>query len=142
MFINIDKLEAKYTKFLKSWVGLPCCATPGVLHIPPFTDIPTIRSLYLQSHATAHASFRIKADHKVNTVLDSKVEHEEVWQRKFSTVIYCENKLKHVTDTIDLTIQNLPKVKKTITKSIKQEINNTWMSPIKALLCQESLFQA
>ncbi len=48
----------------------------------------------------------------VNTGLDSKVEREEVWQRKFSTVIYCENKLKHVTDTIDLTVQNLPKVKK------------------------------
>ncbi len=119
--------------FLKSWVGLPRCTTPGVLHIPPFTDIPTICSLYLQSHATAHASSRIKADDKVNTALDSIAEHE-VWQRKFSTVIYCENKLKHVTDTIDLTVQNLPKVKrKTITKSIKEEINDTWMFHIKTL---------
>ncbi len=109
----MDKLETKCTKFLKSWVGLPCCATPGVLHIPPFTDILTIHSLYLQSHAPAHASSCIKADNKVNTALDSKVEHEEVWQRKLSSVIYCENKLKHVTDTIDLTVQNLPKVKKT-----------------------------
>ncbi len=95
---NVDKLEAKCTKFLKSWVGLPCCAPPGVHHIP------TILSLYLQSHATAHASSRIKADDKVNTALDSIVEREEVCQSKLSTVIYCENKLKHVTDTIDPTL--------------------------------------
>ncbi len=83
-------------------VGLPCCATPGVLLMPPFTNIPTICSLYLHSHATAHASSHIKADDKVNTALDSNVEHEDIWQRKFSIVIHCENKLKHVTDTIDL----------------------------------------
>ncbi len=130
---NIDKLEAKCTKFFKSWVGLPCFTTPGVLHIPPFTDIPTIRSLYLQSHATAYASSCIKTVDKVNAALDSKVECEEVWQRKFSTLIYCENKLKNVTDTIDLTVQNLQKVKKknTISMSIKE---GTWMS--------RSLFQA
>ncbi len=52
-----------------------------------------------------------------------------------------ENKLKHVTDTIDLTVQNLPKLKKTITKSIKEEINNTWMSHIKTLLCQGHVFR-
>ncbi len=69
---NIDKR----TKFLKSWVGLPHCATPGVLHIPPFTDIPTIHSLYLQTHSTVHASPRIKADDKVNTALNSKVESD------------------------------------------------------------------
>ncbi len=68
---NIDKLEAKCTKFLKSLVGLPHCTTPGVLHIPPFTDIPTIHSLYLQSHRTTHASSCIKADDGVNTALDS-----------------------------------------------------------------------
>ncbi len=65
---NIDKLEVKCTQFLKLWVGLPHCTTPGVLHIPPFTDIPTICTLYLQSYATAHAFSRIKADDKVNTV--------------------------------------------------------------------------
>ncbi len=76
--------EVKCTKCLKSWVGLPCCATPVVLHIPPFTDIPTIRSLYLQLQATNHASSRIKADDRVNIALDSKVEYEDIWQRKFS----------------------------------------------------------
>ncbi len=106
-------------------VGLPHCTTPDVLHILPFTDIPTIHSLCLQSHSIAHASSHLKADDKFNTALESKVECEEVWERKFSTVIYCENKLKHVTDTIDLTVQNLPKVIKTITKSIKEQINDT-----------------
>ncbi len=85
----MDKLKAKCTKFPNSWVGLPCSATPGVPHSPPFTDIPSIHSLYLQSHATAHASSHIKADDKVNTALDSQVEREEVWHRKFSSVIYC-----------------------------------------------------
>ncbi len=28
--------------------------------------------------------------------------------------LYCENKQKHVTDTIDLTVQNLTKVKKKV----------------------------
>ncbi len=112
-----------------------------MLHIPQFTDIPTIHSLYLQSLATAHASSPIKADDKVNTALDSKVEREELWQRKFSIVIYCENKPKHVTDTIDLAVQNLPKVKKTITKSVKEEINDTYMSHIKPLLCQGHFFR-
>ncbi len=57
-------------------------------------------------------------------------------------MIYWENKLKNVTDTIDLTVQNLPKVKKkTISKSIKEEINDTWMSHIKTLLCQVHFFR-
>ncbi len=98
-----DKGEAKCTMF------------------PPFTDIPTIHSLYLQSHATAHATTHIKADDKVNTALDSKVKREEVWERKFSTVIYFENKLKNVTDTIDLTVQNLQKVKKKKKKKKKKQ---------------------
>ncbi len=56
-------------------------------------------------------------------------------------MIYCENKLKHVTDTINLTVKNLPKVKKTITKSIKDEINDIWMSHINTLLCQGHFFR-
>ncbi len=56
-------------------------------------------------------------------------------------MIYYENKLKHVTDKIDLTVQNLPKVKKTKTMSIKENINDTWMSHIKTLLCQGHFFR-
>ncbi len=109
---NIDKLKSKCRKFLKSWVRLPWCTTPGVLHIQPFTDIPTIHSLYLQSHAAAHAPSHIKANDNFNTALDSKVEHEEVWQRKFSMVIYCENKLTKCHWHNRSHCSNLPKVKR------------------------------
>ncbi len=72
---------------IMSWVRLPCFTIPGVLHIPPFTYIPNIHSLCLQSHTTARASSCIKADDKVNTSLDSKADSDEVWQTKVFTVI-------------------------------------------------------
>ncbi len=55
-------------------------------------------------------------------------------------MIYCENKLKNVTDAMYLTVQHLTKVKK-LTKSIKEEISYTWMSHIKTLLCQGNFFR-
>ncbi len=61
-------------------------------------------------------------------------------QRSLShtVLVLSENKLKHVTDRIDLTVQNFKKIK--ITKSIKEEINDTWVSYIKTLLCQGHFF--
>ncbi len=40
-------------------------------HIWCATDIPTICSLYRQSHVTAHVSSHITIDDKLNTALDS-----------------------------------------------------------------------
>ena len=85
---NLDKIEALCHRYAKSWLGLPKCATPGVLHRPVFLDIPSVRSLYLQCHATAHASSRIKADETVNTALTSKFNREKSWTSKFSTAIF------------------------------------------------------
>ncbi len=133
---NIDKLDALVNRHIKKWIGMPQCATPGILHIPLFLDIPSVRSLYLQSHATAHASSRLKADSTVNAALDSKINRETSWSRKFSTAVYCENKFNEAKETAEENQNQILSVKKKITKTIKQEIIDKWVDHIKTLVSQ------
>ncbi len=87
---------------------MPSCRIILTLH-----ELANIHMDKLEAKCTIHSLYH---NHKpqqvirVNTAIDSQVERAEVWQRKFSTVIYCENKLENITDTIHLTVQNVPKV--------------------------------
>ena len=121
---NLDKLDALYHRYLKKWLGIPRCATSNILHINQFTDISTIKALYHQSHSTAHAFSRIKADNVVNVALDSKLQREQQWQRKFSIGVYAQNALYSAKSALNrVQASHLPTINRTIVKSIKEEVS-------------------
>ena len=103
---NLTKLDALTHRYLKLWAGLPRCAATEVFHLPIFLDIPSVTQTYLQSHTTAYASSRIKADTTVQAALDSKLEREAKWLHKFSVAQYTDTHFERLPhDNID----DLPK---------------------------------
>ena len=44
----------------------------------------------METHTISHATSRMKADDTVNTALDSKLQWESNWSRKFSITNYSE----------------------------------------------------
>ena len=79
------------------------------------------------------ASSLIKADDTVNAGLDSKLERKAIWTTKFSVSSYAQNAL----NTAKLSLpspqkSHLPMVKRSIVKSIKQEVCETWTNRLKS----------
>lgn len=139
---NLTKLDSLSHRYLKSWAGLPQCAATEIFHLPIFLDIPTVTQIYLQSHSTAHASSRIKADETVQAALDSKLEREAKWIRKFSIAQYSDSQFKDIPQdpTTDQTI-TLAHAKKTIKTSVKDEMLGKWTSHISSLVQQGAMIK-
>ena len=122
---------------MKRWCGLARCAAPQVFHIPHFTDMKSIYQLYLESHTSAHLSSRIKADTKVNIAIDSCLEREKGWSKKFSITNYSQNMI----DKSDSATLPFKKVKSNLSKSIKEEVTETWTGHIKNLVVQGDMLR-
>jgi hypothetical protein len=104
--------------------------------MPHLTDIKSLYQLYLETHVSAHLSSRTKADHKVNNALDSRLEREKSWSKKFSITVYSQNK-------VDGSDASLPykKRKSILTKSVKDEMTEIWANHLKNLVVQGDMFR-
>ena len=91
---HLQKLDKISDKFLKSWIGLPRCATTSIIHLKNTLDIKTLRHLHDESHPLAHTNSRLKSDEIVNLALDNKIERESKWKRKKSTAVDSERLLE------------------------------------------------
>ena len=73
---HLEELDALVHRHIKPWVGLPKPGTWAFIHMPDGANIKTISELYLECHALAHLSSRMKADDAVNHCLNSRIERE------------------------------------------------------------------
>ena len=80
----LKKLDAIADKYLKSWAGLPRCATTAILHLNTALNIKNISALYMECHAVTHASTRLTGDNRVNLVIDNRLTRESQYLRKKS----------------------------------------------------------
>ena len=69
---HLKKLDAVADKYLKSWAGLPKCATTAIIHLNTALDVKNISTLYKETHA----STRLQADDRVNQIIDNKLARE------------------------------------------------------------------
>ena len=53
------------------------CATHAVLHCPIALDIPTVSTVYLETHTVIHINTWLKADSGVQTAVDNKLDREQ-----------------------------------------------------------------
>jgi hypothetical protein len=130
-------LDSIVHKYIKSWSGLAHSAATEIFHIPHLLDIKSVYQLYLESHATAHLSSRAKADPKVNIALDSRLEREGNWTRKFSTINYCQNAVDQAQHSNPGASQK--QLKTAVVKSIKEEVTETWYNHLKNLVVQGNM---
>ena len=135
---HLHALDSIVHKYLKSWSGLAHSGATEMFHIPHLLDIKSVYQLYLESHATAHLSSRAKADPKVNIALDSRLEREGNWTRKFSTINYCQKAVDQVQHSNPDASQK--QLKTALVKSIKDEVTETWYNHLKTLLVQGNMF--
>ena len=84
---HLSQLDTYTDQFVKKWAGLPKCSTNSVLHMKVGLSIPTISSLYMESHATTYTRTRLLGDAKVNKVLDATIEREGGYVRPFCTTL-------------------------------------------------------
>ncbi len=139
---SLTKLDSLSHRYLKSWAGLPRCAATEILHLPLFLDIPTVTEIYLQCHSTVYASSRIKADATVQAALDSKLEREAQWIRKFSIAKYNDSQFQSLPqETSTEGAKSLVHAKKNIKINIKDEMMNKWTSHISSLIQQGAMFR-
>ena len=83
----MDKLDNMGRQYLKLWLRIPKHGvTDASIFHPYMLNIKTPSKLYKEAQALTYAIIRIKGDNIVNHALDSRIERESIWTKKYSTV--------------------------------------------------------
>ena len=148
---HLEKLDNLAKKFLKKWLDIPSRgATDIAIFHPYLLNIKTPSHLYKEGHAGNYAMMRIKGDFSVNLALDSRLEREQQWSNKSSTIseshqifsTNIENDRFFVPtsmNTFDVEVSRsieIPKAKTATKKSIKDELTNLWNEKVQSLTMQ------
>ena len=103
--------------------------------------------LYIEAHAGNYAMMRTKGDPLVNHALDSRLERESEWTRKYSTIsavhqMWQSNleadkvQAPHENDTYTMKEKKAEIAKKAMKKSIQKETVIKWNTKVKKLTFQ------
>ena len=116
--LNLDALCHKY---VKQWCNISHPGNTDIIHIDKFLNIPSISELYDQSQISAYISSRVKGDKVVNAALDSRLNHEQQWSRKYSTTTACDKAFKSALAKSNITDLPNHKAKEIVTKQAKKD---------------------
>ena len=107
-------------------------------------NIKTPSNLYLEAHAGSYASIRLKGDEIVNHALDTRLERESEWSRKFSTIKTVDKIFKENVQANKIVVENIHKslqtAKKAMKMSLKTETLKHWNTVVKKLTFQGDFF--
>ena len=131
---HLDELDSITSRTIKKWAGLPHPGTVAFLYMPEGLGINSISDMYLEGHALAHISTRIKGDDDVNRCLDSRLDRESQWTRKHSQIVQSE--ALYATSTHNQDSVSLTSTKNTTKKTIKEMTSNLWFNHVKDLTVQ------
>ena len=143
---HMTELDNLAKKYLKNWLGIQ---TNGVSDIsifhPYMLAIKTPSQMYLEAHAGNHAMMRMKGDTLVNHVLNSRLERESQWTRKFSTISHMqqmwqnninEGRIVETHENETPTRINMERAKKTMKSNVAAETMETWNNKVQKLTVQ------
>ncbi len=132
---NLTRLDTYVNQQLKKWCGLPRCATPTVLHLDQFYAIKSIPELYEECHSIAFTSTKVKGDSLVNHAMETKLEREQTWSNKQSTIKLSVSTFQTVTNNQPKTL-SLSEAKSKVKKNIHMKHQSASWSHIRDLACQ------
>ena len=112
-------------------------------------NVKSPSQLYKEAHAGNYAMMRSKGDEVVNHMLDSRLERESGWAKKFSTTshmhtLWQENiengqlQETHKDEPYEVKKRKVQVAKKAMQKSIKQETLECWNEKVRKLTFQGS----
>lgn len=135
---HLSTLNSITTKYIKTWAGLPPCATNAILHLQEGLNIMSLSHLYKLTQCQSHARTRLVGDVRVNQVLDIKLRREEHWTQKHSTSVEAET----VYNSTSIIQNILPdhklksKIKENVSKHLNEIDQNKWREHINTLIKQ------
>ena len=87
---HMDKLDSVAKTFLKKWLGIQKHGvTDTAIFHPYMLGLKTPSQVYLEAHASTLAIIKTKGDPHVNHAVNSRLERESGWTRKYSTIKMC-----------------------------------------------------
>ena len=134
---HMDKLDNMGRQYLKLWLRIPKHGvTDASIFHPYMLNIKTPSQLYKEAQASTYAMIRIKGDNIVNHALDSRIERESHWTKKYSTVCEADKTYREnvANKTIVLPTTETDSEKKVALQGefikllIEEETNVTWQS--------------
>ena len=142
---HMSKLDDMARKYLKKWLGIQTNGVTDVSIFHPYMlNIKTPSNLYLEAHAGSYASIRLKGDEIVNHALNTRLERESKWSKKFSTIKTVDKIFKENIETGKISLENNHKsiniAKKVMKVSLKNETLKHWNSVVKKLTFQGDFF--
>ena len=150
---HMQKLDMLVKKFVKLWLKIQKNGVSDAAIFHPYmlcTKMPS--QLYKEAHAGNLAIIRSKGDSIVNHALDSRLEREASWTRKYSTVNHMqtlwqenikENRitLPHAEEAYTATSLIVRQAKGAMLKSIKEETLKYWNERVRKLTFQGDFIQ-
>ena len=148
---RMQKLDMLAKKYVKLWLNVQKHGVSDAAIFHPYmlcTKMPS--QLYKEAHAGNFATIRTKGDSIVNHALDSRLERESVWTRKYSTVNhmqklwqdnYEKNSLQAPQENTYTSQIMINKAKKAMLRSVQAENMDYWNNKIKKLAFQGDFAQ-
>ena len=130
---QLAELDSLVSAQLKKWLNIPLHgATPAILYSRDGLQFRLPSDMYKESHVLSHASSRLRADPKVQAVLDAKVSRESEWSRKMSlgNAAVCERYVEAAQGNDWLT------TKRKIKQTLQSEQRDLWRDKIQPLVFQ------
>ena len=149
--IHLDKLDNIAKKFLKKWLNIPSHGASDISIFHPYVlGLKTPSQLYLEGHAGNYTMMRLKGDQTVNITLDSRLERESAWTRKYSTITFCDQILNENIQNDKIFIptrensynvtasirHEIPKAEVSTKLSIQQFTTEQWNTKVEKLVMQ------
>ena len=137
--INLDNIAKR---FIKKWLGIQTngVSDKSIFH-PNMLDVKMPSQLYLETYAGTYSTIRLKGDRIVNHDLDSRLERETNWKRKFSTIKPVNDIFQENVSCGWITIPELPdmtttkiaiqRAKKVTKASIQAQTLTLWNDRVK-----------
>ena len=130
---QLDDLDGLVIGQLKKWLNIPKHgATPSILFSRDGLQFRLPSDIYKESHILSHASSRLRADTKVQAVLDAKVDRESKWSRKMSlaNASVCEKYYEQCNTS------NWLSTRKQVKDTLNSESRDFWREKIQPLVFQ------
>ena len=158
-FLSVHQLHATHMqqidfiakKYIKRWMGIQKHGvTDASIFHPLMLGIHMPSQTYKEAHASNYAMTRLKGDTVVNHVVDSRLERESKWSKKYSTTVAVHNmwkdniknnKIKETQENYSPSFKEIESAKKAIQKSVQTETHNTWNERIRKLTFQGDFVQ-
>jgi hypothetical protein len=142
---HMNELDGLVRKYIKKWLGIQTngVSDTSIFH-PYMLGVKMPSQLYIEAHAGTYSTIRLKGDTLVNHALDSRLERESEWTRKFSTIktvhdIFQENITSgQITypENVSAPIVAISKAKKATNASIQAQTLSLWNGRVKKLTFQ------